>query len=72
MQKFWAGTIAPLDDFQYPIDKEFIDGRCREGGGPWAIMSPESWKRHGCGRLGTGYGQRYEKQDDGRWLKVEG
>lgn len=24
------------------------------------------------GRLGTGWGQKYEKQSDGRWLKVGG
>ena len=26
----------------------------------------------GGGKLGTGLGQKYVKQDNGRWLKVEG
>jgi hypothetical protein len=35
-------------------------------------MTLKSWRLHGFGKLGTGYGQKYEKQADGRWLKVEG
>lgn len=69
---YWCGPIGPNDDFDRPIDKQFIDGKTRHG--PWAIMTPESWKLEGgtFGRLGTGFGQRYEKQTDGRWKKVEG
>ena len=59
-----------LDDFREPITTAFIDGRTKYG--PWAIMTPLSWGQHGIGRLGTGFGQRYEKQADGQWLKVEG
>jgi hypothetical protein len=39
--------------------------------GPWAIMSEASWQRKGIGRTGIGFGQKYEKQEDGKWLKVE-
>jgi len=68
---YWIGSdIGPKDDFGFPIDGEFIDGKTRFG--PWAIMSPSAWKNNGVGKLGTGYGQRYKKQEDGRWLKVEG
>lgn len=69
---FWCGEIGPQDDFGRPIFDQFIDGKTVHG--PWANMNPTSWKREGGtnGKLGTGYGQRYEKQPDGRWLKVEG
>ena len=52
------------------IVAEFIDGKSAYG--PWGFMTPSSWRRHGVGRLGTGFGQRYERQADGSWLKVEG
>jgi hypothetical protein len=35
-------------------------------------MSHDSWMMVGVKKLGTGYGQKYRKQADGRWLKVEG
>jgi hypothetical protein len=70
MAKYWIGDVGSKDDFGQPITNEFIDGKTKMG--PWATMSPASWKRYGIGALGTGFGQRYKKQDDGRWLKVQG
>jgi hypothetical protein len=70
IKKYWSGTIAAKDDFGVPIEDEFIDGKTRMG--PWGIMAPKSWRMHGVGALGSGFGQRYEKTDDGKWLKVEG
>lgn len=74
---YWCGVIGPkaadgsqLDDFDHPIDDVFIDGKTRMG--PWACMSPTSFKVFGIGKLGLGFGQKYQKQADGRWLKVEG
>jgi len=69
-QKYWTGTIGDKDDYGRLITDEFIDGRTVWG--PWAIMAPLSWREEGVRKLGTGYGQRYKKQADGRWLKVEG
>ena len=67
---YWIGSdIDEKDDFNRPIKDEFIDGRTRDG--HWAIMAPSSHRIHGYG-LGMGRGQRYKKQPDGRWLKVEG
>jgi hypothetical protein len=66
---YWIGDVGPKDDFGITIVDEFIDGKTSLG--PWAIMTLASWRRHGIGRLGTGYGQRYKKTDEG-WLKVEG
>jgi hypothetical protein len=69
-EKYWSGAVPTMDDFDSPINGEFIDGKTSRG--PWAFMSPSSWRTFGLGTLGTGYGQRYRKQPDGRWLKVEG
>lgn len=69
---FWCGQIGPNDDFGRPYGTVMYDGKTRHG--PWANMSGESWQlENGTGgRLGLGLGQRYEKQADGRWKKVEG
>jgi hypothetical protein len=69
-KKYWAGSPNSKDDFGLVISRAFIDGKTIHG--PWAIMTPSSWRAHGIGRLGTGYGQKYEKQADGRWLKTKG
>ena len=68
-EKYWTGDVGTEDDFGANIRDEFIDGKTRRG--PWAIMTPSSWRIRGVG-LGIGQGQRYKKQPDGRWLKVEG
>ena len=71
--RYWFGKVKRADDFGDPIGFEFVDGRTRHG--PWAIMTPASWAREGItrdGSMGTGIGQRYRLQPDGRWLKVEG
>lgn len=70
VKKYWLGHVGQADDFNSAIGDEIIDGKTRQG--PWALMTPSSWRLHGIGKLGTGYGQRYQKQADGRWLKVEG
>jgi hypothetical protein len=67
--KYWQGSINANDDFDQPITDVFIDGVTSFG--PWAIMNFTSFRRYGRG-LGTGLGQKYEKQSDGRWLRVEG
>ena len=68
-ERYWVGEVNEHDDFEQVIGEEFIDGKTL--GGPWAIMTPASWAKHGVGKLGTGYGQRYKKTL-GRWPKVEG
>jgi hypothetical protein len=69
LRRYWVGNVGEFDDFGDRIKDEFIDGRT--WGSKWAIMTPMSWKVHGLGKLGTGYGQRYNKTPEG-WLKVEG
>ena len=70
MKRYWLSDVRPIDDFGRSITNQFFDARTRHG--PWAIMSTISWTLEGCGKLGTGFGQGYTKQPDGRWLKTEG
>lgn len=51
------------------IQEAFVDGRTYTG--RWASMCMDCYGEFGVG-LGTGKGQRYEKQDNGSWRKVEG
>lgn len=70
---YWLSPVGERDDFNMPIDHEvggiIIDGKTVMG--PWALMSPSAFRAYGTGRLGLGLGQKYEKQADGKWLKVE-
>lgn len=68
---YWLSPLPEEDDFGVPYENEMFDAPTSNG--LWANMTRESWERHRkTARLGLGYGQRYEKQPDGRWLKVEG
>ena len=69
-KKHWMGSVRATDDFDQPITNAFYDGKTVMG--PWAMMSPASWKKYGLNQTGTGYAQKYEKQPDGKWLKTEG
>ena len=68
-KKYWMGFVKSTDDFNSPIIDEFIDGKTTLG--PWGFMTPESYNIYGIG-LGIGYGQKYVKQENGKWLQVEG
>jgi len=52
------------------ITDKFVDGRV-PGTTTWGEMHPAYFRQLG-GAFGQGNGQLYEKQADGRWLKVEG
>jgi hypothetical protein len=69
-KKYWPGDIGSKDDFGKPISDVFYDGKTRVG--QWAIMTPSSWQTYGVGRVGIGFAQKYRRQADGQWLKVEG
>jgi len=49
------------------ITVDFTDGKTEFG--PWANMCPACHRDMG-GYLGTGHGQRYTLQADGRWAKM--
>lgn len=66
---YWLGVVENCDVCHHQIDKAFVDGRMASG--HWACMCLDCYDRSGVG-FGTGYGQLYEKQADGRWLKIAG
>lgn len=76
--RYWLGDVPEQCDLKLgferhgahsSIGKVFVDGRTR--GGPWAIMCENCHQTQGVG-LGQDYGQKYEKQEDGKWLKTAG
>lgn len=71
---WWCGPLGGFDDFGDAYDLkpggEMFDAKTKQG--PWGNMTRRSWEKHGVGRLGLGWGQRYEMQPNGRYLKVEG
>jgi hypothetical protein len=66
---YWVGTVGRCDICNGAIKAEFIDGATTRG--PWASMDPKCHRLFGRG-FGPGRGQRYQRQADGRWLRVEG
>lgn len=75
-KRFWMGSAPVRCDLtdtntsaDHDLSKEFVDGATRMG--PWAIMCARCARMRGVG-IGRGMGQRYQRQEDGRWLKVAG
>jgi hypothetical protein len=68
-QIYWLGNVPQFDDFGSLVITQFVAGKTSSG--LWALMSLLSFRTHGVG-IGPGLGQRYVKQQDGRWLKMEG
>ena len=67
---YWLGKLGPVDDFGGAYKDIMIEGKTIHG--TWAIMTDCSWRVMGCGRFGIGLGQKYQKQTDGRWLRIGG
>lgn len=69
--KYWAGSVPACDTCDTPIVDKFYDAKTEMG--PWANMCPSCFTLGpGLGRLGTGLGQEYTKQPDGRFGKTGG
>lgn len=72
---YWMGEVPKQCQLSgRAITTTFVDGRVpplSSRVGSWACMHPVYFRQLG-GKLGLGMGQRYERQPDGRWLKVEG
>jgi hypothetical protein len=65
---YWHGSpISVCHICSNPIDRRFVDGATRFGS--WAFMCIACHDEFGRG-VGTGRGQMYDKQADGRWLKT--
>jgi hypothetical protein len=73
-EKFWLGAVpCQCDICKSNIIDDFVDGRTIYG--PWANMCPACFDQVGAYKvqeLGTGKGQWYHKQADGRFKKVAG
>lgn len=71
-KRYWQGSLPDKCDICHTkvIDlKVFIDGDTIIG--RWKIMCRDCFAAHGVG-IGTGCGQEYTLQLDGRWLKTRG
>ena len=71
-KRYWQ-SAAPLNCDACPasITNTFYDMKTQ--GGPWGSLCPYcAMHGIGVGMLGTGSGQKYEKQGDGKWLKTGG
>lgn len=66
---YYAGDITHCDICEKEVGKVMYDGMTVHG--PWANMCQLCFSRYGSG-IGVGKGQRYTKQEDGRWLKTGG
>lgn len=71
-KKYWLSYVGETDDFGDTVSDIIIDGKTKDG--PWALFTPASYEKHAMwpGAFGTGIGQKYQKQADGKWLKIEG
>lgn len=71
---YWLSPLGGFDDFDNPYSFEvgsvMYDAKTKLG--PWANMTQESFDLHGFGKLGTGFGQKYQLDSDGKWYKVAG
>ena len=66
-KKIWMGSTK-CDICGEELTKILIDGRTSNGS--WAVMCPKCHKIHGVG-LGTGKGQKYVRDTEGDFVKVE-
>lgn len=70
---YWCGKITVCD-----ICKEDFEGTMFDtpvnylGRRAWGNVCDLCWHLYSSQKLGTGLGQKYVKQPDGRWLKVGG
>jgi hypothetical protein len=68
--KYWAGATPKACQLcDTPLAETMVDGATTYGG--WALLCHGCHVAYGCG-LGQGYGQRYELQASGKWLKTAG
>lgn len=68
---YWLSPLGGFDDFGRPYKKVMYDAKTKQS--CWANMTEESYLEHRYyNTLGLGKGQKYELQDDGKWLKVAG
>lgn len=70
-QVYWQGSTPRCDIGNgHKLNGTFFDARI-PAYRQWGLLCPACAERFGI-KLGTGLGQKYERQPDGRWLKTEG
>lgn len=67
--KYWIGTIENCDNCGGALNNLMYDAAVPRAG--WGNLCKGCFTVLGC-TLGTGHGQKYEKQADGKWLKTDG
>lgn len=63
------------DSFTQAVGEVVYDAATRGSNGrhgPWATMTQRSYDMNGVGKLGTGFGQKYVRNEHGELHKVEG
>ena len=68
-ERYYVGPPTDCDICRDKITDVFYD--CATVMGPWGNLCPDCFERYSYG-LGTGRGQKYNKQGNGRWLKTAG
>lgn len=68
-KRYYIGAPEACDVCKAKIGDTFTDGKTSMG--PWANMCPSCHDDHGVG-VGTGRGQTYKREADGRFAKVAG
>ena len=69
---YWVGTApAACQHCGLLLKKTMFDASIPSYGGRWAIVG-DCCAELAQVRTGLGLGQKYERQEDGRWLKTEG
>lgn len=70
--KFWVGDPPKTcDACDRAITTVFFDAALPSYGGSWGNVCPKCFLHAGA-TIGTGFGQKYEKQEDGTWRKTAG
>lgn len=66
--KYWHGEVKTCNICKEKLSDVMYDSNTRMG---WANTCEACFREYGTG-LGTGRGQKYERQADDRWLKTAG
>ena len=74
MDKYYAGSVSTCNWCSTPFaqgeGQKMYDAKSLMG--PWGNFCSACFKDFTQGKLGTGYGQEYTRQADGKWLKTGG
>lgn len=68
---YWQGAVGECDGCGWDLNKEseFYDAKTKHG--PWGTLCAKCFDILGIG-VGTGRGQHYRRQEDGKFKKVAG